>query len=73
MAMTKDEATKLEDWIVEDDEPEWTDENGMVRRGKRIRFTPDIVLRHDGQPINMFDMREGLAIYLRRIAAYLEA
>lgn len=71
--MTKDEVLKFEGWLNEYDGETWTDHDGLTRTPKHISFKPDFMLFHNGTPGAYFDLREGLANYLRRIAAYLEA
>lgn len=70
--MKKHESVALERWIVESQE-EWTDHKGCKWMREIIRFTPEIMLCHDGKPENKYDLRAALAAYLRRIAQYLDA
>ena len=73
--MTRAEVMQIEDAIKERDGAQWRDtqRGDQVRTPKIITFEPEIRLEHDGRPENVFELRQGLANYLRRIAAYLEA
>lgn len=75
--MTKDEITKLENWIEESDGPEETlpgeYDGGRKAVRKTIRFKPEIELFCHDSPAYRLDLRGALANYLRRVAAYLEA
>lgn len=70
--MKKSESALLETWINETQET-YVTPDGVERTREIIRFTPEIMLFHDGHPAHVLDLREALAEYLRRIAKYLEA